>query len=90
MSKRTEFKLRFKDNGPGGDFTMILRTTEPEYEEDIKMQILNHCQRYDASEEDFSPVDIMDDVCDENGWEWEDLEYGEIVFSSRKWFGYGR
>ena len=88
--KKTEFKLRFKDNGPGGDFRMILRTTEPETEEDIRKEILHHCHMYDASEEDFSPVDIMDDMCDEHGWEWEDDDYGEMVFTSKQWFGYSR
>ena len=88
MDKRTEFKLRFKDNGPGGDFIMILRTTESEYEDDIIKEILNHCQLYDASEEDFSPVIVIDDICDEHGWEWEDADYQEIVFTTKQWFGY--
>ena len=88
MDKRTDFKLRFKDHPI--DFTMILRTTEPYSEEDIRSMIISHCQLYDASEEDFSPLDIVDDICDENGWSWEDADYQEMIFTSKQWFGYSR
>jgi hypothetical protein len=85
MEKRTEFRLRFKDRYK--DWEMLLRTTEPETEENIRKEILNHCRLYKASEEDFSPVDILDDVCDEHGWEWEDGDYRDIVFTEKQWFG---
>lgn len=88
MDLRTEFKLRFKD--PISDWTMILRTTEPKQEEEIKKIIKSHAQNYDASKEDFSPVDIMDDICEEYGWEWEDYEYQEIEILDEEWFGYIR
>lgn len=87
--KKTVFKLRFKDNGPCGDFEITLKTTEPETEEYIRRLILNHCRLYNPSEEDFSPVDIMDDVCDENGWDWEDTDYDEMIFTTKQWFGIG-
>ena len=88
MNKRTEFKLRF-ENEAGEDFAMILRTYELKTEEEIREMILNHSGLYDSRSEEFSPLDIMDDICDENGWDWEDLDYQEMVFTTKEWFERG-
>lgn len=84
-NKRTEFKLRFtQDNG--FDYAMILRTTEPHTEEEIRYLIDHQIERFceTAPDEDYSPVDIMDSLTEEKGWEWEDLDYQEMEIENWK------
>ena len=55
---------------------MILRTTEPKTEEEIRSLIEDYDDFfYGCTDYDYSPVDIMDRICEANGWEWEDLDY---------------
>ncbi len=78
MEKRTEFKLRFKGNYV--DIEVILRTTEPYTEEGIRNLIDIHSTILsDAGHEDYTPVDILDRICEDKGWSWEDRDWQEMV-----------
>ena len=84
MDKRTEFKLRFKD--PTDDWTMILRTTEPYTEEGIRNLIDIHSTILsDAGYEDISPLDILDRICEDKGWSWEDMDWQEMEIEYDDW-----
>lgn len=75
--RRTEFKLRFVDSTD--DRTMILRTTEPYTEKGIRNLIdIHSCILTDYGHDDYSPVDILDRICDDKGWQWEDMDYQEM------------
>ena len=88
MDKRTEFKLRFVDNLTCEDWTMILRTSEPHTEEEILALIDVYAARAKADDPDcFCPVDILDYLCDEQGWNWEDMDYREVVIKDGDWRG---
>lgn len=75
---RTEFKLRFK--AKYGDYEVILRTTEPYTESGIRNLIDIHAMILsDAGHEDYTPVDILDRICEDKGWNWEDMDWQEMV-----------
>ena len=81
MNKRTEFRLVFKEKDKElPDWRITLKTTEPKTEEEIKSLISYWDEVNDRSMEDYSPVDIMDDLCEDKGWSWEDTDYQELVF----------
>lgn len=78
MDKRTEFKLRFVE-ADGDDWLMILRTTEPVTEEEIRNLIdIWSDILYTARDTDYDPLDIMDHICDDKGWLWEDMDWQEM------------
>lgn len=77
MDKRTEFKLRFTEPD-GDDWLMILRTTEPQTEDAIRNLIDIHSDIINTAHDDYSPVDIMDRICDDKGWMWEDMDWQEM------------
>ena len=83
MEKRTYFKLIFKDKY--GDFRMALCTTEPHTEKEIKELIEAQKTRLlNDGYEDYSPIDIIDGICEEKGWDWEDADYQEMVIEDWK------
>ena len=84
METKTAFKLRFNEEGMP-PYEMILRTSEPKTEDEIKSLILYYAEINARTEEPYSPVAILDDLCEEKGWDWEDLEYGEMVFDVDEW-----
>ena len=78
MDKRNEFKLRFAE-ADGDDWLVILRTTEPQTEEDIRNLIDIHSDiLYTSRDIDYTPVDIMDRICEDKGWTWEDMDWQEM------------
>ena len=81
MEERTEFRLVFiEDKNNYGDWRSTLKTTEPKTEDEIKSLVEYWTEVNDRNKKDYSPVDIMDDLCEDNGWDWEDTDYQEIVF----------
>lgn len=84
METKTLFKLRFNEAGMPS-YEMLLRTSEPKTEDEIKSLILYYAEINARIEEPYSPVTILDDLCEEKGWDWEDLEYGEIIFDGDEW-----
>lgn len=85
MKKRNEFKLRFKDDD--GDWTCIVRTKEEITKEDFANEVLAAGNRLLYTEEyaGFTPVELFDELCESNGWEWEDYEYDETEVSYDWW-----
>lgn len=83
MDKRTEFRLVFVEDGRRNldDWRITLKTTEPKTEDEIKSLVEYWKEVNDKSKEDYSPVDIMDDLCKDKGWSWEDTDYQELVFN---------
>lgn len=86
MDKRTEFKLRFSApsyaDWDTDDWTMILRTTEPVSENDIRYLIDVYKKQISEYDDDYSPLDILDEICDEKGWDWEDSDWNEVVIDN--------
>lgn len=77
MDKRTEFKLRFKQFPE--DYRMILRTIEPQTEEEIRNLIDIYSEILYDGGNNYSPLDILDYICDVKGWSWEDADWQEII-----------
>jgi len=76
--KRNVFNLIFKDNNYE-DWYITLHTTELKTEEEIMSLINYYSEINDKNYIGYSPVDIMDDLCEDNeGWYWTDMEYVEI------------
>jgi hypothetical protein len=70
--KEYKTRIRFCDNA-FGDWVFNLFTTEPASKEDIESLIDYWAEVNDRNADDYSPVDIMDDiVADHDGWRWED------------------
>ena len=77
--KRCEFKLAFKDKDGFDDWKMTLKTTEPKTEAEIISLIDYYAEVNERNNEgDYSPVCILDDLCEEKGWSWEDRDFDEI------------
>ena len=77
----TEFKsrIRFCDNA-FGDWVFTLITTEPKTHDEIESLIDYWAEVNDHNTDDYSPVDIMDDiVADHDGWRWEDGDEELII-----------
>jgi len=83
MEKRTEFRLIFTQNNRSSldDWRITLKTTEPKTEDEIKSLIEYWKEVNDRNMEEYSPVDIMNDLCKDKGWYWEDTDYQELIFS---------
>ena len=77
--KKTVFNLRF-DAG-FYDWTMTLHTTEPMTDEEIEKVISKYSEivKMDAPYHYYCPVDILDRICDDKGWSWENLDWDEII-----------
>lgn len=67
-----KYRIRFCDNA-FGDWVFNLVTTEPKTQDEIESLIDYWAEVNDRNADDYSPVDIMDDiVSDHDGWRWED------------------
>ena len=84
METKRIFKLIFNEEGMP-PYEMVLRTSEPKTEDEIKSLILYYAEINARTEEPYSPVTILDDLCEEEGWDWEDLENGAIIFDADEW-----
>lgn len=84
METKTLFKLRFNEEGMP-PWEMVLRTSEPKTEDEIKSLISYYAEIISRTEESYSPVAILDDLCEDKGWDWEDLEYGALIFDADEW-----
>ena len=77
---RNEFNIIFRDDPAFGDWEIRLITSEPKTEEEIESLIWYQIEIASRSLPVYTPVDIMDDLCDShNGWHWEDMDYNAIV-----------
>lgn len=83
MEARTEFRIKMKGKYVGeGDYDILLHTTEPMSFEEIESGILYWAEINSHNKEDYSPVDIMDDLCDNHdGWWWEDGDREDIYIA---------
>ena len=80
--KKTVFYVTFKSKDAElPDWEMTLRTTEPKTESEVESLISYWAEVNDRNKEDYCPVDIMDDLCEDKGWTWEDRDFGEMVIS---------
>jgi hypothetical protein len=84
MEGKTCFELRFNEEGMP-PYEMRLRTTEPKTEDEIRSLISYYAEINDRTGEPYSPVNILDDLCEEKGWTWEDSDYEAIVFEEDEW-----
>lgn len=81
-----DFKLRFKD--PDGDWTCIVRTDrELITKREFKRAIYDAGKRLMEDEDycDFDPVELFDELCEYNGWEWEDYDDDEVEVDYDLW-----
>ena len=78
MDKRARFELRFVGKAEE-DWEMVLHTSEPVTEEEITNLIEIHSEILHDGGNDYSPVDILDRICDEKGWRWEDAGLDQVV-----------
>lgn len=86
-NKKTVFNSIFKDYNYE-DWQMTLHTSEPKTNREIE-EIINNCidmlNALGANErEDYSPVDIMDRICEDiqdegRDWYWTDMDWDAIV-----------
>lgn len=83
MEKKTKFHLIFAD-GSGGDWCMILITSEPKTDDEVENLIYYYADINSHNNEVFSPVDILDDICADKNWKWEDEEYDSLVITNWK------
>ncbi len=74
--RRTKFNIIFKDKY---DWYITLYTTEPKTENEITSLISYWVEVNGHNFEDYSPCDIMDDICDNNEWYWTDTEIKTII-----------
>lgn len=73
-NKKKVFNIVFRDDGD--DWFMTLVTTEEKTVEEINSLIDYYDEVNARNTEDYSPLDIMDDVVDANpGWYWCDFEF---------------
>lgn len=76
---KTRFNLIFKDDDLFGDWFITLITSVPKTEDEVKGVIDYWSEVVSRNEVDYSPVTIMDIVCDNNdGWSWQDWDYDTI------------
>lgn len=78
--KRTQFRIKMRDKFDGEpDYDILLHTTEPKSDEEI-LSLIDYWAEVNAHNTEFySPVDIMDDICDNyDGWWWEDGDREDI------------
>jgi hypothetical protein len=67
-----KYRIRFYD-GVYGDWTFTLFTTEPKTQDEIESLIDYWAEVNGRNKEEYTPVDIMDDiVADHDGWRWGD------------------
>lgn len=72
MAKEFRQRIRFRDDR-FGDWVFTLITTEEKTRDDIESLIYYWADVNDRNKEDYSPVDVMDDIVyDHDGWRWED------------------
>ena len=83
--KKAEFVLRF-DFLPWPDGIVVLRTTEPHTETEIRGIINDYYVLISAEAEktrgepEYTVNKILDHVCSEKGWSWFEIDNEPIVF----------
>lgn len=70
--KEYKYRIRFYDKA-SGDWVFNLVTTEPKTQDEIESLIDYWAEVNSRNVENYCPVDIMDDIVENNdGWRWED------------------
>ena len=77
MELKTEFRIKFKD-GKLGNWDVKLRTNYPTTNEDVQDLIEYWAEINSRNAEVYSPVDILDDLCEDKGWTWEDGDLEDV------------
>ena len=79
--KKNVFDLTFKDKNGDWDWNFTLYTTELKTESEIESLIDYWAEVNDRTEEYYTPVSIMDDLCEDKEWYWPDKEDKSIVIT---------
>lgn len=79
MRVKTRFNLIFKDESLFGDWYITLLIPGDKTEDEVRNVIDYWAEVVSRNEESYSPVTIMDMICENNdGWEWTDWDYDAI------------
>lgn len=83
MSKlKSEFRVVFRDYPDEWEF--ILYTDHPMSADEVESLVLYWTEVNDRNFSVYTPVDIMDDLCENKGWEWADGDYEDIYIANWK------
>lgn len=76
---KTRFNIIFKDDDAFDDWYITLIIPFPRTDEDVKNEIDYWTEVVSRNEVDYSPVTIMDAVCENNDdWFWIDWDHDAI------------
>ena len=76
---RTDFRIRLKDKMGYPDYDILLHVSDPMTASEIESGIMYWAEVNSHNIDGYSPVDIMDDLCDNHeGWWWEDGDREDI------------
>ncbi len=94
-SKKYKFLIIFKDKENSYDWKFLLKTTVAKTDDEIQCLISYFSEISDRNIEGYSPCDIMNALCEDKGWSWEDGNISEIAqmvnsaptvsYSTRHW-----
>ena len=88
MKTKTEFRLVFRERPSNTSDELFnvyerritLRTTEPKTNDEIICLIEYWDEVNDRNMESYSSKDVLNDLCEDKGWSWEDTDDDELVF----------